>query len=124
MIIKDGDTAFIYFIDKHRLKESDFYMKTYKDSEGREWGKVGYYADVGGGSYVSGWVCLGDPGNSDIPAFNPAPKPKKWSPDDIVKYSLRGITGDYNVFYLLSSSVSMFIIILAAVLTFGMTALT
>lgn len=40
------------------------------DSEGREWG---FFNDVY--SNRNSWVCLSDPSNLDIPAFNPAPKP-------------------------------------------------
>ncbi|MDR2712259.1 MAG: hypothetical protein LBB91_03990 [Clostridiales bacterium] len=42
----------------------------YQDYEGRLWVLL---LDMG-------WVCLSDPENSNIPAFNPAPKPIKWSP--------------------------------------------
>ena len=58
----------------------------YKDNEGREWGNIVVYytydyenGEIGTTNTV-GWVCLSDPENSDIPAFNPAPKPTKWSP--------------------------------------------
>ena len=34
------------------------------------------------------WVCLTDPENSDIPAFNPAPRPIRWQPDGILDWSL------------------------------------
>ncbi len=45
----------------------------YMDSEGREWGKI---------AHGWGWVCLSDPENkTDIPSFNPALKPVKWSHD-------------------------------------------
>ena len=33
------------------------------------------------GASVSGWICLDDPENNEVPAFNPAPKPIRWSPD-------------------------------------------
>jgi len=45
----------------------------YKDNEGREWGFVTY---LYGGRNI--WVCLSDPLNRDIPAFNPAPEPMPW----------------------------------------------
>jgi len=44
--------------------------RAYKDSDGREWGFVGYFY----GSRNS-WICLSDPSNDNIPAFNPAPEP-------------------------------------------------
>jgi len=62
----------------------------YKDKDGREWGYVDIsYTyipledgierfDTGG---VREWICLSDPENSDIPAFNPAPTPTKWESD-------------------------------------------
>jgi len=45
----------------------------YKDEEGREWGFVTHLY----GSRTI-WVCLSDPLNHDIPAFNPAPEPDVW----------------------------------------------
>lgn len=50
----------------------------YKDADGREWGFFGY---VYGNR--NSWVCLSDPGNADIPAFNPAPQPELWQTDNI-----------------------------------------
>jgi len=49
----------------------------YKDEEGREWVNIysySYWSRV----LIEGWICLSDPENRDIPAFNPSPKPKKW----------------------------------------------
>ena len=48
--------------------------QAYKDGEGREWGMIPYF-------YASRdmWVCFSDPGNSEIPAFNPVPEPELWS---------------------------------------------
>jgi len=43
----------------------------YKDNEGREWGLIPYY--YAARDY---WVCLSDPSNRDIPAFNAAPEPE------------------------------------------------
>ena len=58
----------------------------YMDSEGREWGKIPYF-------YASRymWVCLSDPGNSDIPVFNPAPIPELYPPADPGELSTQGI---------------------------------
>jgi len=50
----------------------------YKDEEGREWGFVSY---IYGSRNI--WVCLSDPMNSDIPAFNPAPPPTPWVSDTV-----------------------------------------
>lgn len=47
----------------------------YMDAQGREWGFVGYL--YGSRNF---WMCLSDPLNHDIPAFNPAPEPKPWAP--------------------------------------------
>ena len=45
----------------------------YKDGEGREWCFFNYlYARR------NFWVCVSDPGNEDIEAFNPPPKPELW----------------------------------------------
>ena len=49
----------------------------YKDSEGREWGFIPYFF-----ASRSNWVCLSDPGNRDIPAFNPALMPELFPPAD------------------------------------------
>jgi len=46
----------------------------YTDSEGREW--------VASMSMIKSWICLSDPSNADIPAFNPAPEPELWQPGD------------------------------------------
>ena len=48
----------------------------YKDGQGREWGFVPYFY-----GNINIWVCLSDPLNSDIPAFNPAPEPITWVSD-------------------------------------------
>ena len=49
----------------------------YKDNEGREWG---FFPYVYGRKNT--WVCLNDPGNRDIPAFNPPPQPELWQPQN------------------------------------------
>ena len=49
----------------------------YKDDQGREWGFIGYWH--GNRNF---WICISDPANSDIPAFNPPPKPVLWQPGD------------------------------------------
>ncbi len=48
----------------------------YQDSDGREWGFVGYYH-----ANRNFWVCLSDPVNRDIPAFNPAGEAQVWESD-------------------------------------------
>jgi len=56
--------------------ESFHVLHAYKDKEGRQWGFVTYlYAQR------NIWICLDDPINSDIAAFNPAPPPMPWIPD-------------------------------------------
>jgi len=68
------------------------YNYVYIDSEDRKW----VYTMIWGGEDVyggwqpapppggraKGWICADDPGNGQIPAFNPAPKPVKWSPPE------------------------------------------
>ncbi|MDR0889790.1 MAG: hypothetical protein LBM28_03970 [Oscillospiraceae bacterium] len=62
----------------------------YKDSEGREWGFVEMlatkrsYNDGGWGAAprtMETWICLSEPSNENIPAFNPAPPPAAFSPE-------------------------------------------
>jgi hypothetical protein len=64
----------------------------YKDVQEREWGYVEIEAvinvSIGHGALGKSlqtwdaWICLDDPANdSNIPSFNPAPEPKKWSPN-------------------------------------------
>ena len=48
----------------------------YRDADGRVWGFIRHL--YGGGNI---WVCLTDPVNPDIPAFNPAPAPAIWISD-------------------------------------------
>jgi hypothetical protein len=48
----------------------------FKDEDGREWGFIPY---LYGSRNL--WICISDPVNRDIPAFNPAPKPVKWETD-------------------------------------------
>ena len=45
----------------------------YMDEEGREWGYLSYWYGI-----RNLWVCISDPSNADIPAFNPAPAPELW----------------------------------------------
>jgi len=46
----------------------------YTDSDGREW--------IAFPSMVKQWICLSDPSNHNIPAFNPAPEPEFRQPGD------------------------------------------
>ena len=52
----------------------------YKDDEGREWVYIDTFWND---SDVTGWICASDPDNEAIPAFDPAPKPMKRSPDGV-----------------------------------------
>lgn len=61
-------------------------VRAYKDDAGREWiYALIEYTYSGEGSarkfQEESWVCLSEPENSAIAAFNPAPNPIKWSPD-------------------------------------------
>jgi hypothetical protein len=47
----------------------------YTDDQGRVWGFVTYLY-----GYRNIWLCLSDPLDGDIPAFNPAPPPIPWEP--------------------------------------------
>ena len=59
--------------------------QAYRDGEGREWGFIVYAH-----GYSDEWICISDPANRDIPAFNPAPAPAVWVSDtehvDIYKH--------------------------------------
>jgi len=46
---------------------------TYKDERGREWGFIGY-----AWGHRNAWVCLDNPENEEIEAFNPPPGPELW----------------------------------------------
>ena len=50
----------------------------YTDSQGREWG---FAENLHG--YGNIWVCLSDPLNSDIRAFNRAPDPMPWAANNV-----------------------------------------
>ncbi|MCL1895674.1 MAG: hypothetical protein FWG03_03915 [Clostridiales bacterium] len=56
------------------------------DGEGNEWIYLliwgGYSTHGGYSDAAEGWVCINDPQNGNIPAFNPAPEPSPWSPPD------------------------------------------
>ena len=49
--------------------------KTWKDDEGREWMFML-------SKYATGWICISDLANTDIPAFNEAPPPVLRQPGD------------------------------------------
>jgi hypothetical protein len=51
----------------------------YTDSDGREWVFISEVMKYHGNS----WVCLSDPSNPNIPAFNPAPEPELWQPGEL-----------------------------------------
>ena len=59
--------------------EMDFWKRwdeflSYIDREGRQW--------IAPPSMIHQWICLSDPSNRNIPAFNPAPEPAIWQPGD------------------------------------------
>lgn len=55
------------------------FMQAYTDPQGREWGFVEYWYGV-----KNVWICVSDPSNRDIPAFNPASPPAPWQPGDLL----------------------------------------
>jgi hypothetical protein len=72
-------------LDDKDVKIGDFspVKSAYKDSDGREWGyiEIRYRVEMYWlGLSWNGWICLDDPENSNLPAFNPAPEPVKWLP--------------------------------------------
>lgn len=48
----------------------------YRDADGREWGLLTYYFGI-----RNVWICLDDPANDGIAAFNSDPGPAVWQPD-------------------------------------------
>ena len=77
------------YYDGLEIQELSFYF-AYTDSENREWA----FVRIEGLSHSTApgwrwnntfsadtWICLSDPENSDIPAFNPAPEPREWAID-------------------------------------------
>jgi len=68
--------------DVHALRAKYAYM----DDTGREWVYIIIWQGYGGGlshfGSAEGWICISDPKNSEIPAFYPAPEPRKWSPEN------------------------------------------
>ena len=56
--------------------------RIYRDKEGREWCEAHYHG-LRESSFFAGWICISDPENTNIPAFNPSPPPVKWSPNHI-----------------------------------------
>jgi hypothetical protein len=50
---------------------------SYMDGGGREWGFIRNFYNT-----RNTWICLSDPSNKDIPAFNPPPGPRLWPPID------------------------------------------
>jgi len=61
----------------------------YMDDDGREWVYVNIWHGSYGSSYrgtVNGWVCMSDPGNNSLPAFNPAPEPRAWVPGKTIDW--------------------------------------
>jgi len=79
------------------IKQIKIYC-VYKDEMEREWGFIEIEADIsvsiGHGGYKRQiinwrtWICLDDPSNTDIPAFNPAPEPVKWTPEPFENYNI------------------------------------
>jgi len=94
-----GETATIY---SNPSSDSGFIIKdisadfAYMDNEGREWGYVNITYSYkswendpirSGNRYLKEWICLSEPENSNIPAFNPAPEPTKWVPGGKTDFS-------------------------------------
>jgi len=58
------------------IELDNFYFRfAYTDSHDREWGFIMYWRGV-----RNFWICISDPLNDEIPAFNPAPGPRPWTP--------------------------------------------
>jgi len=85
--------------------EHFFASYAYKDEESREWGFISY---LFGSRNI--WVCLSDPLNRDIPAFNPAPEPMAWVSDTV--HTEIEASGDVD-------SMLVILVVLVAVLVIG-----
>ena len=82
----------IYDNSERFLDENALYGRySYVDSEGREWVFTMLWGGIDrqggmqpgplpGEMRAEGWICIDDPQNGQIPAFNPAPEPVIWSP--------------------------------------------
>ena len=75
-----GSGVVIVVWDESMLTDPDMDFRTwwneypaYTDEAGREW--------IAFPSMIKTWMCLSDPSNDAIPAFNPAPAPGSWLPD-------------------------------------------
>ncbi|MCL1897116.1 MAG: hypothetical protein FWG03_11325 [Clostridiales bacterium] len=95
----DREKMHYYLDDYGGLNKESSYNARYAwlDSEGREWVctiifEGDTYGESRGGS-TEGWICISDPGNARIPAFNPAPDPAPWSPDSLPGWARSGSTG-------------------------------
>lgn len=80
---------------------------TYRDADGREWGHLTYYF-----GFRSVWICLDDPANGSIPAFNPDPGPAVWQPDTEhreVTYS--GGAGNSNLLIIIGVMIAALVVI-------------
>jgi len=71
-----GDVVWVFEPDRWELDNLTF-THAYRDTEGREWGFIGYLYGT-----RNVWVCISDPSNKSIPAFNPAPPPALWPAAD------------------------------------------
>jgi len=61
------------------------FLQAYSDSQGREWVFIEY------GDFGNAWLCVSDPSNGDIPAFNPAPTPKLRQPGGASFVEIAGV---------------------------------
>ena len=65
-------------IVEDRIIDRALVFYAYRDADGREWGKSGYSGQ---------WICLSDPEDRGIPAFNPSLQTAAWSPDGVYDWS-------------------------------------
>jgi len=79
-----------YFANEYSGLDNDHAIRAkhaYMDDNGCEWVYIVIWDGYSGGESrwgsAEGWVCLSDLNNGQIPAFNPAPPPAKWSRTNI-----------------------------------------
>ena len=81
-----GEIVGVFESDLWELEVLDF-SYVYRDAEGREWGFIVYLYAI-----RNVWICISDPSNKNIPAFNPAPPVSLWPAADPSTVPQRGFS--------------------------------
>ena len=83
----DWEKRFFDKADNYVENEGIDVRHIWTDDEGRTWAYIIIYGGSEGRGMMEagasqGWVCLDEPENGAIPAFNPSPEPVRWSPTE------------------------------------------